>query len=232
MRRAFLAMLALLCPLCRSFAQFDVESARKNVIIKYSPLPMLDFDNTIQFGVEIPLGKGDFSVQEDLGFGHSSFNIWYHEENEVPDKQTFKSRTHLRWYFVERRRMRAYVGPEFLYKKVVYREEQWVGRDCAGGRGGPCSFFENREVRVDKNVGAVHARFGWQFIFPSRLTLDVFSGLGFRSVVNKSRTPSIPDSEIRSIYDHWQSVGPSERDILPSLVLGIHLGIVLGKYKD
>lgn len=230
MIRILPTVFALIYPLYGALAQFVVESAKRHVIIKYSPLPMYDFDNTIQFGVEIPLGKGDFSLQEDLGYGDSGFNLWFNEREDMPDKQIFKSRTHLRWYFVEKRRMRAYIGPEFLYKKVVYRENQWIGRDCEPGFG-PCSFFENKNVRLDKNVGALHARFGWQFITPGRFVFDVFTGLGFRSIGVKSNTPGVSDSEIRSMNDFWDRIHPREPDVLASLVAGFHLGIVLGKYR-
>ncbi|WP_353720792.1 hypothetical protein [Dyadobacter sp. 676] len=228
MRFAIIVILA--CLSHYSVAQFDVESARRHVIVKYSPLPMLDLDNTIQFGVEIPLGKGNFALQQDLGYGPPALSSWRVEQREIPDKQTFKSRTHLRWYFVEKRRMRAYMGPEVLYKKVAYRENQWIGRDCVGGFG-PCSFFQNQDVRLDKNVVAGHARIGWQFITPSRLTIDLFTGVGFRHISTASHTPGIPDWEIRRIYDGWEYHTPGESDFRPSIVAGVHFGIVLGKYS-
>lgn len=230
MRICLLSIIALLCPFCSLFAQFDVESSKRQVIIKYSPLPMFDFDNTIQFGLEIPLGKGNFSLQQDLGYGPARMNAWQNDRDDDPDKQTFKSRTHLHWYYMERRRMRAYVGPEVLYKKVVYRQSQWVGNDCDSPFG-PCSFFRNQNVRVDKNVIAGHARFGWQFITPSRFTFDLFTGIGFRHMFVTSHSPGIPDSEVQSIDDIWEDLKPNESDLRPSAVLGFHLGIVLGKFR-
>lgn len=230
MRKGLLTTFALLCVVCSCLAQFDVESTKRHVIIKYSPLPMFDLDNTIQFGVEVPLGKGDFSLQQDLGYGPRRMSAWQYDDDDAPDKQTFKSRTHLRWYFVEKRRMRAYVGPEFLYKKVVYRETQWVGKEC-DGMYGPCSFYQSRDVRVDKNVVAGHARFGWQFIKPSRFTFDVFTGVGFRHIFNTSHTPGVPSSEVHGVDDLWEYIKPNDSDLRPSAVLGFHLGIVLGKYR-
>jgi len=229
MRPAISTLFLWLCACCVCFAQFDVETTKRHVIIKYSPAPMFDFDNTIQFGVEIPLGKGNFALQQDLGYGNSSFSGWYHNERR-PDKDIFKSRTHLKWYFMERRRMRAYVGPEILLKKVVYHENQWLGREC-DGPWGPCSFFQNQDVRIDKNVVAGHVRFGWQFVIPSRFTFDVFTGIGFRHIFTDAHSPGISSSEIRSVYDHWEYVGPNESDVVPSAVMGFHLGIILGKYR-
>ncbi|SDD86708.1 hypothetical protein SAMN04487996_102381 [Dyadobacter soli] len=230
MRRVLPAVFALIFPVCSAFAQFDVESAKRHVIIKYSPLPMYDFDNTIQFGVEIPLGKGNFALQEDLGYGNSSFNLWFDEDDDRPERDIYKSRTHLKWYFLERRRMRAYVGPEVLYKKVVYRQNQWIGRDCQT-EFGPCSFFENKDVRQDKNVWAGHARFGWQFITPGRFIFDVFAGVGFRSIHVRSRTAGVADWEVRNMYDNWETIRAGHSDLRPSMVAGFHLGLVLGKYR-
>lgn len=231
MRRSLFTFLALLCSLGSCFAQlFDVETTKRHVIVKYSPAPMFDFDNTIQFGVEIPLGKGNFSLQQDLGYGPSRMSAWHRYDDDGPDKQTFKSRTHLRWYFMEKRRMRVYVGPEFLYKKVVYREAQWVGKDCDGPYG-PCSFFQSQDVRIDKNVVAGHARFGWQFVKQNRFTFDVFTGVGFRHIFNTSHSPGVPESQVRGIDDVWEYLRPNESDLRPSAVMGFHLGIVLGKYR-
>lgn len=230
MRTSLFTVTLFLCSFCACLAQFDVETAKRHVIIKYSPLPMFDLDNTVQFGVEVPLGKGDFAIQQDLGYGNSSFNGWYHDDSRRPDKETFKSRTHLRWYFVEKRRMRAYFGPEVLYKKVVYRESQWAGREC-DSPWGPCSFFQSQNVRVDKDVVAGHARFGWQFISPGRFVFDVFTGIGFRNIATTSHSPGIPDSDINSISDSWERIHPNESDFHPSAVMGFHLGILLGKYR-
>jgi hypothetical protein len=214
-----------------SVAQFDAESAKSHVIVKYSPWPMFDFDNTIQFGVEIPLGKGDFTIQQDLGYGNSSFCIWYQDYNEPPGKDIYKSRTQFRWYYFEKRRVRGYVGPEFLFKKVVYRDNQWVGMDCADGFGN-CGYFENKAVRIDKNVSAGHARFGWQFYFPRRITLDLFTGIGFRGISSRSKTPQAENARFYSIDDYWQSVSPGTREFYPSIVLGFHFGVVLGKSRE
>lgn len=230
MRSTLYTIVVLLCSHLACYAQFDVESSKRHVFVKYSPLPMFDFDNTIEFGVEVPLGKGNFSLQQDLGYGPSGMSAWERNDNNDPHKQTFKSRTHLRWYFMEKRRMRAYVGPEVLYKKVVYRESQWRGRDCMGPYG-PCSFFQSQDVRVDKNVVAMHARFGWQFVKTNRFTFDVFTGVGFRHMFVTSHSPGVPDSEVSSIDDIWEDIRPNESDLRPSAVLGFHLGIVLGKYR-
>jgi hypothetical protein len=226
-----LLLIASLFYFCLSevFAQVDAANAANHVIIKYSPLPMFDSDNTIQFGVEVPLGKSGISLQEDLGYGHSKFNLWYQETNHVPNKATYKSRTHIRYYYFDRRRVRGYVGAEFLYKKVVYSENQWVGMECSGFGG--CNFFENKDVKVARVAIAGHARLGWQLYFPSRLTLDFFTGIGMRSINVRTLTPGLENAQVTSPEEIWVSNTPGSHYVVPSLVLGVHLGIVLGKIQ-
>lgn len=231
MRKLSLVVWLLISGGIDSFAQFDAGSAKDHVIVKYSPLPMFDFDNTVQFGVEIPLGKGNFTLQQDLGYGNSSFCMWYHDFNDPPTKDIYKGRTQLRWYYFEKRRVRGYVGPEFLFKKVVYRNNQWVGMDCSSGFGN-CGYFENKALRVVKNVSAGHARFGWQFYFPGRITLDLFTGVGFRGSTTRSSIPRPENGRIYSIDDYWTNVRPGTREFYPSLVFGFHIGMVLGRSPD
>ncbi|NIJ54995.1 DUF3575 domain-containing protein [Dyadobacter arcticus] len=211
-------------------AQIDAFNAKSHVIIKYSPLPMFDLDNTIQFGVEVPLGKSGLTIQEDLGYGHSSFSMWYRETSDVPNKATFKSRTQLRYYYFDRRRVRGYVGGEFLYKKVVYRENEWVGMDCSGFGG--CNYFEEKKYKVGRFIGAGHARLGWQFYFPSRMTMDLFTGLGWRKISVRTITPGLENTNITIPDEFWTNANPNTKDFVPSLVLGFHLGIVLGKFDN
>lgn len=230
MKRILLTVSILSATICGSVAQvIDAESAKNHVIVKYSPATMFDFDNTVQFGVEVPLGKGDFTIQQDLGYGTSAFNLWYYDEDPSPDKRTFKSRTQFRFYYFERRRMRGYVGPELLLKSVVYRENQWAGMECVSGN---CGYFQQHQVKMAKQAVAVHARVGWQFYFTNRMALDLFTGIGFRSITGKSLTPENGNRQIYAIDDIWTSVSPRTREFVPSVALGVHFGIVLGKFKD
>ncbi|KAA0988716.1 hypothetical protein [Dyadobacter aurulentus] len=230
MKNALLYVLIFCLIHAGASGQVDAETAADHVIIKYSPLPMFDFDNTIQFGVEIPFGQSGVTLQQDLGYGRSTFNAWYTEQTNVPDKSTYKSRTTLRYYYFGKRRVRGYVAGEFMFKQVVYRENQWVGMDCSGFGG--CGYFENKDIRIARIVGAGHAKMGWQFYFPSRLTMDLFAGLGMRSIKVRTLTPGLDNALIRGPDEFWAESTPGTREIVPSLVLGFHLGFVLGKFED
>ncbi|WP_157488129.1 DUF3575 domain-containing protein [Dyadobacter crusticola] len=230
MRRITCTVLLLLLGFSFSWAQIDAYNAAKHVIIKYSPAAMFDSDNTIQFGVEVPLGKSGISLQQDLGYGHSGFNLWYHDITNAPNKSTYKSRTHLRYYYFSKSRVRGYFAGEFLYKKVLYRDNQWVGMDCSSF--GDCNYFENKDVTIGRIAAAGHARMGWQFYFPSRMTLDLFTGFGMRDIKVKALSPGLETARVRAPREIWSETTPGTHYVMPSLVLGFHLGVVLGKIRQ
>jgi hypothetical protein len=230
--RLFFTLLAGCCFLAFcSYGQINAETAKEHVIIKFAPLALFDFDNTVQFGVEVPLGKSGMSLQQDLGYGHSSFNIMYGTELDRPQKEIYKSRTQLRYYYMERRRVKAYVAGEVLLKKVIYAENKWVGMECDQPWGN-CAFFENKYVKTGRTVGAAHAKLGWQFYFSNRMALDLFTGIGFRHISVKSITPGLDNAQVPRTNRWFESDIPGTSEFIPSLAMGFHFGIVLGKFDD
>jgi hypothetical protein len=210
-------------------AQVDPEESRKHVILKWSPLSMYDIDNTVQLGVEVPLSDSRFTIQQDVGYGHASFNVWYADRGSRPDRNTIKARTQFRYYYLERSKFRAYVAGEYLFKRVENRGVRWIGRDCAISGG--CSFFENMPVSQGRFVNAVHAKAGWHFYFSNRTSLDVFTGLGFRQAKLRMLTPNVQNINLDN--DWWiGNAGFNDPEVIPSLSLGFHLGIALGKFHD
>ena len=224
--RHLLSAVLLLCA-APAFAQVDANTARNNVIIKFSPLALFDGDNTVQFGVEVPIRNTRFSLQEDLGYGTSDFSIWYSGSVDRPSKSTFKSRTQLRYNYYGGAHFKAYVAGEFMYKRVLYRENEWVGMDCVYG---DCGYFQNMPVRIERTVSAYHPRLGWQFYFSSRLTLDLFLGVGLRHV--RVTRPGLPDGRyaFSSIDELWPTTPRNET--IASAVLGFNFGLILGKIKN
>ena len=231
MRLLLTVLTGCLLQVYSSFAQIDAQSAKKHVIVKFAPLAMFDFDNVVQFGVEVPLGNSGMSVQQDFGYGHSSFNMWYNSANDRPEKETYKSRTQLRYYYMERRRVRAYVAGEFLFKKVIYSENKWVGMDCDSPFGN-CGYFEDKYVKTARNVGAGHAKLGWQFYFGNRMALDLFTGIGYRNIRVRSITAGLENASVPRTNRWFEYDRPGTNEIVPSLSMGFHLGIILGKFED
>ncbi|MCE7041073.1 hypothetical protein [Dyadobacter sp. CY312] len=213
-----------------SFGQIDPEESRKHVILKWSPLSMFDVDNTVQLGVEVPLPDSRFTIQQDVGYGHANFNIWYAEQGPRPNKYTIKTRTQFRFYFHERPRFRAYVAGEYLYKKVVNSDVRWIGRDCS--ETGGCSFFENMKVRQGRFVNALHVKAGWQFYISNRTTVDLFVGMGGRRASVRMLTPNVENVNLDSDWNFWRSDINDRPEVIPSLAVGFHLGLALGRFKS
>ena len=211
------------------YGQIDPEQSREHIILKWSPLSLFDIDNTFQVGAEIPLKNNQFTIQQEVGYGRSSFNVWYAQEDSRPDKETLKSRTQLRYYFYEKSRFRSYIAGEYMYKRVVNRETQFVGMDC-GGSGG-CAYFEEKKVSQGRFVSALHAKVGWQFYFSNRTTLDLFTGFGLRKANVRIITPGVENARFNNDWLFWRDNSVGSHEVIPSLSLGFHLGIALGKFR-
>ncbi|MCF0062586.1 hypothetical protein MUK70_01445 [Dyadobacter chenwenxiniae] len=228
-------ILAILAGCCMQgfacFGQIDAESAQKHVIIKFSPLALVDFDNSVQFGVEVPLGKSGLSLQQDLGYGPTGMNMWYEPGDDRPNKETFKSRTQLRYYYLTRRRMKPYVAGELLLKKVIYSDNKWVGMECEQPWG-DCNYFENKLVKTRRMVHAGHAKAGMQFYFSSRIAMDLFAGVGFRNIRVRSISDLPANTRIPRTDRWFEYDTPGTNEFIPSLAMGVHFGIILGKFED
>lgn len=200
---------------------------KEHVILKFLPLGMFDLDNTFQLGVEVPIKNSRFSLQQEAGYGHSSFNIWPVERGNRPDNTTFKTRSQFRFYFFDKTKMRAYLAGEYLFKRVVHKDRQWVGQDCVNGA---CGYFENKDVRFGRFVNAGHVKFGWQFHFPKRMIFEVYTGFGLRHIEGRALTAGAENARLRNQW-WWLSQGTTFNETLPSLAVGFQLGLLLGKLK-
>lgn len=229
MKRAICLLCLFVFSLNFCCAQIDPEETREHVILKWSPLSMFDIDNTVQIGIEIPFKNDRFTIQQEAGYGNSNFNVWYAQEEHRPDESTVKSRTQFRYYFYEKTRFRSYVAGEYMYKRVVTREMQGVGRECS--LTGGCSYFQNTNVKQGRFVGAFHVKAGWQFYYSNRTTFDLFAGIGLRRANIKMLTPNVENVRIDNDWYFWRNNSIGRQQVVPSLSLGFHLGIALGKFN-
>ena len=212
-----------------AYAQIDPDESKKHIILKWSPLSMFDIDNTVQLGVEVPLRNDRFTIQQEAGYGHSSFNIWYSDFEHRPDIATIKSRTQLRYYFFGKPKFRSYIAGEYLFKRVLTQETQWVGMDCVTNGG--CSYFTNKKVEQGRFVNAVHAKIGWQFYFSNRTSLDLFVGFGLRKARVKILTKGVENVDFDNGWDWWVNNNNARSEVIPSVSTGFHLGFALGRFK-
>ena len=229
MKRTLYLCIAYFLGMNFSYGQIDPEESREHIILKWSPLSLFDIDNTFQVGAEIPLANDRFTIQQDIGYGKSSFNIWYAEEENNPNKSTVKSRTQFRYYFYEKTRFRSYIAGEYLYKRVVNQETQFVGMDCSNTGG--CAYFQEKNVKQGRFVSALHAKVGWQFYFSNRTTLDLFTGFGLRKANVRLITPNVGNARFDSDWDFWRDNSIGSHEVIPSISMGFHLGIALGRFR-
>lgn len=210
------------------FSQVDPQESQSHVLVKWSPLSMWDIDNTIMFGLEVPLGK-QISIQQDIGWGSSKFNVWYYDWSERPDKITYKSRTQFKYYFVQKPRWRSYIAGEFMYKKVIYEDNQWVGVGCEDGN---CEYYTNKNIKQGRFVSAMHSKIGWQFYFSNRTTIDVFTGVGLRYIKSRMITQDVGNVGLGEDWFFWESNYPGgPTQTVPSFQVGFQIGIALGKFN-
>lgn len=207
--------------------QTVLDDTRDKVVLKWAPLSMLDYYNTFQVGAEIPFSNPRFSFQQEFGYGHSRFNVWFAERDDVPDRHIFRSRSQFRYYFKEWNSFRLFAAAEFALRRSRTFNAKYIGVDCDG----ECSYFRETEYTTERLVNALHGKFGFQTWLSRRVSLDVYTGFGLRTVKNKSLTPGISPS-----WDDdggwWDEPNASFREPSPSFVPGFQIGIRLGKIRS
>ncbi len=206
-------------------AQRVLDETRDKVVLKWAPVPLLDFYNTLQLGVEIPFPDPRFSFQQELGYGHSSFNLWYAEGENVPNRHSFRSRTQLRYYVREWNSFRIFFAGEYFIRNSRTHDTSYIGVNCENG----CDYYKETPHTTGRLAKAVHFKFGFQSWISQRVCLDVYAGPGLRSVRSKSFTPGVPGN-----YDDgpwWEYYRTPPGKPIASFAMGFQLGIRLGKIK-
>ncbi|MBW8050202.1 MAG: hypothetical protein FVQ77_07665 [Cytophagales bacterium] len=196
--------------------QTSNDKIDKYVILKISPLALLEPEGSIQGGIELMLDK-NISIQQDLGYVFNSYGselgLFYPEI-----KQGLISKTELRFYNKNfnksdlkpsMKRKRNYIAPQFLYKHIQYR-----GYDY--------SYRNNK----NKDIYAAHLKFGRQFIYKNNTVLDIFLGFGFRHKVDSW-------TYTYTSYDSWTKKSTTETRnyrneiTLPGISAGFKIGLAL-----
>jgi len=211
-----------------SYAQIPKPDTLGSVIIlKITPLALFDLDNTVQLGVEVPLKNPAWTLQQELGYGHSAFNLWYNERQRYPDRETWRFRTQIRYYFLKQNRNSPYMAGEYLLKKNSEERYEAVGMDCATDRfgGRNCAYFQNRSVHLARFVNAFHLKLGWQFSIGERMSFDTYVGGGIRALrVKYVGLPSNSFFNGRRDFLTFRNDWPGRYGPTPSLSAGFHLG--------
>ncbi len=206
------------------------DSLGSVILLKVTPLALFDVDNTIQVGIELPLPNPAWTVQQEMGYGHSSFNLWYGEREQHPDRETWRFRSQIRYYFLKQNQRSLYLAGEYLFKKNSEERFDAVGMDCTFGQfGRQCAYFQNKNTHLGRFVNAFHFKFGGQFPIGERWFMDAYVGLGLRGL--RVRYLGMDNNQQVDQDPGFFSLRTNRPGIygpFGSASLGIHLGYRLG----
>ncbi|MPR32226.1 DUF3575 domain-containing protein [Salmonirosea aquatica] len=226
MRKCLLGVL-FVCSLASAYAQVPSPDTLGSVIIlKVTPLALFDLDNTVQAGIEVPLWNPAWTVQQEVGYGHSAFNLWHVERDEHPHRETWRSRSQIRYYFHKRNQQSAYIAGEYLFKKNSEEQFESVGYDCTGGRfNQQCAYFKNQDTHLGRFVNAFHIKWGGQIVMGERWLMDIYLGLGIRALnVRYLGLPRNTRSDDQVDFFSIRTDIPGRYRPTGSLSMGFHFG--------
>lgn len=215
-------LLLVLCP-CIAFAQvstFKEMAKRPVLILKFSPLSLIDINPTYQVGAEYFFTE-KYALQQEIGYGHEKWMPFSWEKKT--DEETWRFRTEFRKYLPQWRtrfkRQRNYVAYEGMYKHFDYPVTQTVTIAQVG-------YYQNvhYHYQFERDTYAVHIKFGQEEIRSSNLVIDAYLGAGFRWY-NVRRIGESPTNNNR---DPFQPISPMTEGLTKALSfsLGFKIGFV------
>ena len=197
----------------KASGQTSNDKIDKYVILKISPLALLEPEGSIQGGIELMLDK-NISIQQDLGYVFNSYGSGLY--GEVIDG--IISKTELRFYNKNfngsdlkpsMKRKRNYIAPQFLYKHIQYGNYAYSYRD-----------------NKNKDIYAAHLKFGRQFIYKNNTVLDIFLGFGFRHRVD-SWTATYYSYDYLTKKSTTETRNYRNKITLPGISAGFKIGLAL-----
>lgn len=153
------------------------DSLLARPILKIMPLHLIDPDNSVTMALEIPLKNTPYTIQTEFGYGRTDFNVWSDQRKRYLSKETWRGRLQGRYYFVQKPKRGTYLALDYFIKKNNIRKETSIGIDCVDGK---CAGYEKKVVPVGRFVHAINYKIGWQWQVSSKLSLDLYTGLGIR----------------------------------------------------
>ena len=199
---------------------------RNWLILKASPLALLDPDGTYEGAVEwLPTPRRGYQLG--VGYGNSTILPVYGGYGSSW-QEVLRLRGEIRWYrrggYSPRRSSNPYWALEGLFKRVQVAQRRSVGRECADGT---CAYFQNLTYRDAKDVYALHGKMGWQ-LTSGRANFDLYFGAGFRQIAVSAR--GLP-ADAEPPLSRGFRLGTWRTDtnlVIPSFTLGWKVGVLLG----
>lgn len=206
-------LLSFLC----LFSAFTINAQRQRTKLAYttavnfSPLALLQTDNTIMLGAEHRLTKR-WAVATDLGYSFTS----YYYGKEIKNAKGFIIRPTVRYYGHS---LRGYIQAQPFYKMVNYDMNDWLGKDCVNG---VHSYEKLEDFRLRKNVYGINFVAGEVLPVSDKMFFDLYVGFGLRTRNHRIL------NRFNSCYDRTDDgFSISDNTWVPSLPIGIRVGYAL-----
>lgn len=205
-------------------SQTLLEQNRDHVVLKWAPLSLFEYYNTFLLGVEIPFRNPRFTFQQELGYGHASMSIWFTEDEARPNRHVVRSNSQFRFYIKEWKSFRLFTAAEYFLRRSRTYAIEFDPHDCEGG----CADYSGAPYDTERIVNALHLKFGFQAWLSRRISLEVYTGYGYRTIKSRSLTPGV--SPLWRNKERWWDIPQASlREPLPSFAPGFQIGLLLGK---
>lgn len=239
MRLSVYILCLFLGPLALNAQDTTIRYVRPaNVIVKLSPLWLLDPDPSVMGGVEIRTGART-SIQGEIGYGWPD---WNNPGSNNRHAGTWRFKSEMRFYRGKYRTNRAqniriqttyplgnYVAVE-AYTKLLAIDHTWRYVDS---RAATEQTGVTRQTRIQRNSLSLSVKFGRQVGWTdlahqatTRLLLDVYGGVGIRLLHqdNKGQWEEPGYQEMGGMFNRLNANGFM---VTPTIALGLKLGFAL-----
>jgi len=207
------------------------EKGSPSLIIKYSPVSVLDFYNPslLQVGVEHRL-SGKHFLEHEAGL-ISAYRIENNFNGNVQGTTKIGWRLQEEWRIYFNEGLRADKGNGYFSLMATWRYssyEDWVTVSSSDW-----NFFRTYQTKVEDELLALSPGLGMQMIWDNLLTVDFSANLGISYKRRSNGTPE--DSNFIFFDDGWGDFpdaftlrSPTER-IAPHLTISVKLGFIAGR---
>ena len=168
----FFFSLSILFLYTRSSAQETIE--KKTIVIKFSPLCLVDPNYpAIQVGAEFRINNA-FSYQQEIGY--IVRNLYKDPSDNIPSGSGIKIRSEVRKYALlnkdDANMDGLYVALEAFYTYTYFYRNGTFELD----NGDECQDI----YKINKHVLGMNGKIGYQKIFSSGITIDMYVGIGLK----------------------------------------------------
>ncbi|HEX6333342.1 MAG TPA: DUF3575 domain-containing protein [Flavisolibacter sp.] len=179
--------------------------------VHFSPLALIDFDNTVMLGGEYRLGK-NIGVLLDAGY-----IFWSNYFTTITHASGVHLRPSARLYFGKK--MTEYVQLQGIWKHARYEIYDWLERDVVNG---VPSYSRLQEFNYKRDVLGLNIIIGEAMPVAKKLSIDAYFGLGLR--YRRQGVVNIPGSRYGSSDDQaWGGNRFREELLTASMPAGIRL---------